>query len=86
MSDKVKFPNSKIELHQWINTLLLAVVGFFCVETYRTIQSDHDTLISVVSEVGYLKSDVLDLKHEKERTSTIWEKVVGILPDELKVE
>lgn len=38
------FPNSKIELHQWANTILLGVVGFFVVETYRTIQADHETL------------------------------------------
>ena len=38
------FPTSKIELHQWANTILLGVVGFFVVQTYTTIQKDHEKL------------------------------------------
>jgi hypothetical protein len=38
------FPTSKIELHQWANSLLLVVVGFFVTQTYMTIKADHEKL------------------------------------------
>jgi hypothetical protein len=38
------FPNSKIELHQWANSILLGIVGFFVMQTYFTIQKDHDKI------------------------------------------
>jgi hypothetical protein len=38
------FPNSKIELHQWINSILLGIVGFFVIQTYITIQTDHEKI------------------------------------------
>lgn len=61
------FPTSKIELHQWANTLLLSIVGFFVVQTYITIQEDHerigkhDTEIAVVKEAN--KSTNLQLNN-----------------------
>jgi hypothetical protein len=38
------FPTAKIELHQWANTILLGIVGFFVVQTYATIKADHEKL------------------------------------------
>mgnify|MGYP000877436267 len=38
------FPTSKIELHQWMNSGLLLIVSFFVVQTYRTIESDHERI------------------------------------------
>lgn len=43
---KLTFPTSLIELHQWANTALLAVVVFFVVETYKTIKADHEQLVN----------------------------------------
>lgn len=52
------FPNSKIELHQWANTILLGVVGFFVVETYRTIQIDHETLNRHETRITVTEKDI----------------------------
>lgn len=38
----VKVPNNAIEMHQWINTLALAAIGFVCSLTYLKIEADHD--------------------------------------------
>lgn len=54
----MSFPTSKIELHQWANTLLLGVVGFFVVETYRTIQADHETIGRHETRITVTEKDV----------------------------
>ena len=56
------FPNSKIELHQWANTILLGVVGFFVVETYRTIQADHETLNKHETRITVSERDIEGVK------------------------
>jgi len=43
---KFEFPNSKIELHQWVNTGLLTIVGFVGVATYNEIRTDHERIAS----------------------------------------
>ena len=58
----MSFPTSKIELHQWANTILLGVVGFFVVETYRTIQTSAETLNKHETRVTVL--EVSDKRHE----------------------
>ena len=52
------FPNSKIELHQWANTILLGVVGFFVVQTYLTIQTDHETIGKHETRITVAEKDI----------------------------
>jgi hypothetical protein len=56
------FPTSKIELHQWANSILLGIVGFFVVQTYFTIQKDHDKIGEHTTELAVTKNDIVDLK------------------------
>lgn len=51
------FPNSKIELHQWFNSILLMAVGFFAVETYRTISEDHEKLNNHEVRISVLEAN-----------------------------
>jgi len=71
------FPTSKIELHQWANSILLLIVGFFVRETYNTIKADHEVIATLVTRVTVLEN-------VKNQTSmSIYE---AILPKETKVE
>lgn len=56
------FPTSKIELHQWVNTVLLGVVGFFAAQTYFLIQKDHETIGQHSTEIAVAKNDISALK------------------------
>ncbi len=56
------FPTSKIELHQWANSILLAIVGFFVMQTYFTIQKDHDTIGQHSTDIAVAKNDINGLK------------------------
>lgn len=73
------FPNSKIELHQWFNTLLLGVVGFFAIETYRTITADHEVLAKHETRISVIESRM----NGKQNAISLLE---AILPKETKVE
>lgn len=76
------FPNSKIELHQWANSILLGIVAFFVVQTYQTITSDHEKLanhetrITVIEAVERNRSGQTGMNHPME----------AILPSETKVK
>jgi len=71
------FPTSKIELHQWFNSILLGIVGFFVLETYNTVKQDHEVIATLVTRVTVLES-------VREQTSmNIME---AILPKKTKVE
>lgn len=63
----MKMPNYKIELHQWANTILLGIVGFFGVQTYLIIMSDHDRLYKLETRIAVLEED----KRKQERTATV---------------
>lgn len=58
------FPTSKIELHQWVNSIMLVVIGFFAVQTYNTISNDHErianheTRITVLERTGKSGKDL----------------------------
>ena len=73
------FPNSKIELHQWFNSILLMVVGFFAVETYRTITSDHEVLANHEVRISVIEAT----KEKEKQTSYFFD---AILPDKIKVK
>ena len=49
------FPTSKIELHQWMNSLLLGVVSFFVIQTYLTITTDHEKLADHETRITVLE-------------------------------
>lgn len=68
------FPTSKIELHQWANSLLLLVVGFFVTQTYLTIKNDHEVLAKHETRISVVESR-LNLKS-----------LNAILPKKLEVE
>lgn len=38
------FPASKIELHQWANSLMMLVIGFIAAATYNEIHADHEKI------------------------------------------
>ena len=46
---------SKTELHQWANSILLAVVGFFVIQTYLTITTDHEKLADHETRITVLE-------------------------------
>lgn len=54
----VKIGSKEIEFHQWANSLLLIMVGFFVSATYFEIKEDHKTLeqhetrITVLERLG----------------------------------
>lgn len=73
------FPNSKIELHQWFNSLLLLVVGFFVTQTYLTIAKDHETLANHETRISVIESRM----NNKQTSFNLLE---AILPKETKVE
>ena len=71
------FPTSKIELHQWANSILLLIVGFFVRETYNTIKADHEVIATLVTRVTVL---------ENVKQQTSMNLLEAILPKETKVE
>jgi len=71
------FPTSKIELHQWFNSILLGIVGFFVLETYNTVKQDHEVIATLVTRVTVLESV---------REQTSMNILEAILPKETKVE
>ena len=74
------FPNSKIELHQWGNSILLAIVSFFVIETYRTITTDHEVLANHETRISVLEAT----RGQQKQTSYVyWD---AILPGETRVK
>lgn len=74
------FPNSKVEMHQWANTILLSIVGFFVLQTYYEIQADHEKL-------GQHETRISVLEDRKGRTSQNVNHIFeGILPDRIEVK
>ena len=51
----IQFPNSKVELHQWANSILLLMVGFVAAATYNEIHTDHDTLAKHETRITVLE-------------------------------
>jgi len=76
------FPNSKIELHQWANSILLGIVGFFVVQTYTTIQQDHDRLATHETRISVLE----DWRRGNSQTGQEIKDIEGVLPDKIKVK
>lgn len=76
------FPNSKIELHQWANSILLGIVGFFVVQTYTTIQTDHDKLATHETRISLLE----DWRRGSSQSSLSNEKVEAVLPEKIKIK
>lgn len=56
------FPTSKIELHQWVNSILLLIVGFIVRETYVTIKTDHEKLGLHETAIELNKADIQNVK------------------------
>jgi len=73
------FPTSKIELHQWFNSILLGIVGFFVVQTYMTITTDHEVLAKHETRISVIESRI----GVRQTSMNILE---AILPKETKVE
>lgn len=69
------FPNSKIELHQWANSILLGIVGFFVIQTYNTISNDHEVLANHEVRISVLEAT----KRSEKQTS--WCPFDALLPD-----
>ena len=75
------FPNSKIELHRWANSILLGMVAFFVVQTYNTISKDHEVLANHEVRISVLEAN----KRREKQTS--YYNFDAILPDKkIKVE
>ena len=73
------FPTSKIELHQWFNSILLGIVGFFVIQTYNTVVSDHEVLAKHETRISVIESRI----GVKQTSMNLLE---AILPKETKVE
>ena len=73
------FPTSKIELHQWFNSILLGIVGFFVVQTYMTITTDHEVLAKHETRISVIESRI----GVRQTSMNLLE---AILPKETKVE
>ena len=58
------FPTSKIELHQWMNTILLGIVGFFGVQTYLVITTDHEKLAVHETKITVCENTEQDIKND----------------------
>ena len=74
------FPNSKIELHQWANSILLGIVSFFVIQTYNTIIKDHELLANHETRISVLEAT----KQREKQTS--YSTFDAILPDRIKVK
>ena len=74
------FPNSKIELHQWFNSILLGMVSFFVIQTYNTVVADHEVLAKHETRITVLEAT---RQHGKQ---TSWCHINAILPDRIKVK
>lgn len=74
------FPNSKIELHQWANSILLGIVSFFVIQTYNTITKDHERLANHETRIS-----VLEATRQREK-QTSYSTFDAILPDRIKVK
>ena len=64
------FPNSKVELHQWANSILLIIVGFFVEQTYSTVQQDHDKLYSHETRITVSEKRLDDLERGSQNKQT----------------
>jgi len=73
------FPTSKIELHQWFNSILLGIVGFFVIQTYNTVVDDHEVLAKHETRISVIESRM----NGKQTAMSLLE---AILPKETKVE
>ena len=69
------FPNTKIELHQWFNSILLGMVSFFVIQTYNTIAKDHETI-----ENHEVRISVLEATKGKDKQTSYYN-FDAILPD-----
>jgi hypothetical protein len=74
------FPNSKIELHQWANSILLGIVSFFVIQTYNTITKDHERLANHETRISVLEAT----KQREKQTS--YSTFDAILPERIKVK
>ena len=76
------FPTSKIELHQWANSILLGVVAFFVVQTYQTISNDHERLANHETRITVIEA----VERNRDKQTSMIEPCEAILPSETKVK
>lgn len=76
------FPTSKIELHQWANTILLGVVGFFAVQTYMVIITDHEKLANHETRITVIEA----VERNRPMQTSMNKLTEAILPSEIKVK
>jgi len=76
------FQNSKIELHQWANSILLGIVGFFVVQTYYAIQEDHSKIENHEVRISVIES----IERNRKQTAFYCPILDAILPSETKVK
>lgn len=76
------FPNSKIELHQWANSILLGVVSFFVIQTYNTISADHELNAQQTTELSLHELRIHSLEESRsQQKQTSYSTFDAILPD-----
>jgi len=76
------FPTSKIELHQWANSILLGIVAFFVVQTYQTITKDHETLANHETRITVIEA----VERNRDKQTSMIEPCDAILPGEIKIK
>ena len=76
------FPTSKIELHQWANSILLGIVAFFVVQTYQTISTDHEKLANHETRITVIEA----VERNRNSQTSMNTPIEAILPSETKVK
>ena len=66
--------------HDWFNTLLLSVVGFFAIQTYYKIDGDHETLAKHETRITVLENK------QGQTSMGVFHFIEGILPDRIEVK
>jgi hypothetical protein len=64
------FPNSKIELHQWANSLLLGIVNFFVIQNYNLLQTDHEKLAAHETRITVAENSISSLQKEDDNQNS----------------
>jgi hypothetical protein len=58
-ANRVAFP-----LFQWVVSIFLAIIGFFCAAMFMKLMSNGDTLIEVRTTQSHVVEDVREIKSE----------------------
>ena len=82
---KKDFPVSKVELHQWANTLLLTIIGVLIWNDWTGVKTDikeHTTQINDLKT----RVAVIESGSSNKKQSFLTYPLIGSLPKEIQIE